>query len=99
MYESGTAVAAPATVFCALDVFSELGLINVKTIYKDGQTYSKIKTNDNVKRVNLEDSSRFCEGQNEVSHFNEYKNFAMRSSSDDLRKILRHPILPMQNVR
>lgn len=98
MNDIGTSPAAPAAIFCALDIFSELGLINVKTNYKDGQTYSTISLVENAGHVNLEDSSRFCEGLNEISQFNDYRNFAMRTSANALTNVLRHPILPKKGL-
>lgn len=68
------------------DIFSELDLIEVKD--------NKIHLKSVTKKVNLEDSPRYCEGQNEISAFEKYKHLAMDTSAQDLQNLMRHPIKP-----
>ena len=82
----------------AIDIFAELGLLNVETVTRDGQTYSKIALVDVSSKVNLEDSSRFCEGRNEIVNFEDYRITAMRKTRDELTELLRHPILPGESI-
>lgn len=98
MNRDGIAPAAPAAIFSALDIFTELGFINVKTEYNDAQTYSTIMLSDNIKRAELEESSRYCEGLNEINSFNNYRHFAMRTSAKDLTRVMRHPIMPKESL-
>lgn len=94
MYEQHLIPALPGAVLCAFDVFSELGIINVETYSKEGSNYSKIALCEMSEKVDLESSSRFCEGQNEVNNFEDYRHTAMRKTADELTSLLRHPILP-----
>lgn len=98
MHNNGMIPADPGAVLCAIDIFDELGLINVKTFNKQGDTCSKIALCEVSERVNLEDSSRFCEGQNEISNFEDYRQTAMRRTARDLTSLLRHPILPFELI-
>ena len=98
MYEHHTIPAAPGAVLCALDIFSELGIINVETLVRQSKTYSKIAIVDMSSKVELDNSSRFCEGQNEVNNFEDYRHAAMRKTADDLTQLLRHPILPNELI-
>ena len=98
MFDNSTIPAAPGTVLCALDVFSELGLINVETVARQGQTYSKIALVEMSGKVNLDDSSRFCEGRNEVDNFEAYRHTAMRRTAEEITQLLRHPILPNELI-
>lgn len=96
MYEQHLVPAPPGAVMSALDIFSELGFINVKTLIKESSTYSRIEINEMQSKVNLENSSRYCEGCNEVNNFEEYRHTAMRRTADELTELLRHPILPSE---
>lgn len=96
MYEHSTIPAAPGAVLCALDIFGELGIINVETLVREAKTYSKIALVDMSSKVELDNSSRFCEGQNEVDNFEAYRHTAMRRTAQDLTQLLRHPILPSE---
>ena len=96
MYEHSTIPAAPGAILCAMDIFSELGIINVETLVREAKTYSKIAIVDMSSKVELDNSSRFCEGQNEVNNFENYRLNAMRKTADDLTQLLRHPILPSE---
>ena len=91
-------MASAATMLTAIDIFAELGLLNVETVARDGQTYSKIALVDVSSKVNLEDSSRFCEGRNEIENFEDYRITAMRKTREELTKLLRHPILPGESI-
>ncbi len=94
MYEQHLIPALPGAIFCAFDIFRELGLIKVETYRKEGATYSKIVMCEMSTKVKLENSSRFCEGVNEVNNFEDYRHTAMRRSAEELTQLLRHPILP-----
>lgn len=96
MHVAGTIPADPATVLAAMDIFDELRLIKVETINKEGQNYSKITLCNYKDKVNLEDSSRFCEGQNEISNFEQYRHDSMRRDARELTEVLRRPILPSE---
>lgn len=98
MFEQAAVAASTATMLAGIDIFSELGLINVETLARDGKTYSKIALVDMSSKVNLEDSSRFCEGRNEVVNFEDYRITAMRRTAEDLTEMFRHPILPGESV-
>lgn len=98
MYQQNMICALPGAVLCALDVFSELGIINVETLSKDGSTYSKIAVCEVSSKVNLEESSRFCEGQNELNNFESYRHTALRRTDEELTQLLRHPILPSELI-
>lgn len=98
MYEQHLIPALPGAVLCALDVFTELGIIKVETLIKEGASYSKIALCEISEKVDLYSSSRFCEGQNEVNNFEDYRHTAMRRSAEELTELLRHPILPGETI-
>ncbi|MDO5329617.1 MAG: single-stranded-DNA-specific exonuclease RecJ [Coriobacteriia bacterium] len=77
----------------AFDIFSELGLIDVDKDFDGDKPKLTIKLKDNG-RVELENSSRYCEGQNEITAFSQYKKIAMDMNAEELTELLRHPIKP-----
>ena len=96
MEQSETIPSCASALLCAFNIFNELGLIELETFMKDGSNYSKIAMSDVADKVDLETSTRFCEGQNELLSFEDYRHTAMRKTTDELQKLLRHPILPVE---
>lgn len=97
MEQSNTIPTTASALLCALNVFAELNLISLETFMKEASTFSKVSMPNEVDRVELEQSSRFCEGQNEVGNFEEYRHTAMRKTAQQLQDLLRHPILPQND--
>lgn len=85
---------SPDSVECALAVFRELGLIEVRTEFTSGEVTRQVRMVPGADKVELESSVRYREGLDEQAIFGEFKAWALRESAEALRKRIIRPILP-----
>lgn len=91
--EEGSAVSA-ASAACGVAVFRELGLIETHTAYASGEATRSIHVADTKDKVELTDSVRYREGLGERAVFHEFRDWAMKCESGELRTRVSRPILP-----
>ncbi len=84
----------PSSIECALDVFRELGLIDVHTESLDFNAPRMVMVKTNHERVDLVDSVRYREGLNGRALFDSYKQQALFESASTLRDKIARPIVP-----
>lgn len=79
---------------CGLEVFRELGLIEVRvSSAEDNNTYA-IHVNSSPSKVELTDSVRYREGLDEREAFQAFKDWVMKVDSASLQTRVSRPILP-----
>lgn len=80
-------------VVCGLQVFSELGLIKAEqTVIDNGQI--KVHIIDYKGKVELVSSARYKEGLDERASFESFKEWILRSNSEELQERIQRPLLP-----
>lgn len=79
---------------CGVAVFRELGLIETHTAYASGEAARSIRVVDGADKVELTDSVRYREGLGERAIFHEFRDWAMKMPSEELRGRISRPILP-----
>ena len=78
---------------CGLQVFSELGLIKAEqTVIDNGQI--KVHVIDYKGKVELVSSARYKEGLDERASFESFKEWILRSNSEELQERIQRPLLP-----
>lgn len=91
--EGGVAV-SQASAECGIAVFRELGLIETRTSYAQGEIVRSVHVVEGHGRVNLTDSVRYREGLDERAIFEEFKKWALGESTEVLQHRVDRPILP-----
>ncbi|MDD7203766.1 MAG: hypothetical protein PUH18_05410, partial [Coriobacteriaceae bacterium] len=77
-------------VSCGISVFRELGFLETK-----GKSVARrIRMVEGPQHMELSDSVRYREGQEERDDFASFKKWALGASEDDLLKRFNRPILP-----
>lgn len=88
----------PAIAMCGLQVFNELGLIEATKTFANGKTSYKIRVNKQACKVELTDSSRYCEGLGEQDSFNAFRRWALIADIDTITMQVTHPISPKEKI-
>ncbi len=85
----------PASAACAVSVFRELGLIETRSNApgEDGAART-IHVNDDPPKVELTDSVRYREGQDEIEIFRAFRQWVLSGDAEELRRRVSRPILP-----
>ena len=83
-----------SAIGCGLNVFDELGLITHRSSFKDGVTLHEIRINSDCPKVELTESTRYCEGLGEISSFQQFREWALHSTLEQLTFQITHPITP-----
>lgn len=84
----------PASIACGIAVFSELGLLEAHRHFEAGRALVTLRLVNTDSKVELSDSVRYREGLDEREIFNEFREWVMSASSDEIRERLIHPITP-----
>ncbi len=94
---SGDAVhpVSEQAVACGIAVFRELGLIEAKRTYNSGEEKIQIRVIEGAPHVELTDSVRYREGQQLISSFMEFRDWAVKCDLQGLTVRVTHPIAPM----
>lgn len=79
---------------CALSVFRELGLIDVREGYSGGTRCQEVNVILDAEKVELIDSIRYREGLDEQMSFREFREWALGCDHDGLLERITHPIAP-----
>lgn len=88
----------PAIAICGLQVFNELGLIDSVKTFTNGNISYKIKVNKQASKVDLTDSSRYCEGLGEQDSFKAFRKWALIADIDTITAKITHPISPKEKI-
>lgn len=83
-------------VRCAVAVFRELGLIELRTDEGDASVERRVHLRNTGSKVELTDSARYREGLDETEIFHEFRDWVMNASADNLQFRISRPILPDQ---
>ncbi len=78
----------------ALDIFEELNLIKHEQFFTNGDNVANISINTDIIKVDLEQSPRFVEAQNQILDYQNFKDRIMNLSKQKLTDIIRYPITP-----
>ena len=84
----------PEAALCALTVFRELGLIQVNTVYANGEAVRRVRVPQAAAKVELSESVRYREGLEEYGVFERFSDWVLAASPDALRRTLIRPIVP-----
>ena len=82
------------SVACAVAVFRELGLVETRTTYSADEANRLIRVVPGADKVELESSVRYREGLDEQAIFQDFKDWALHATADDLQQRISRPILP-----
>jgi single-stranded-DNA-specific exonuclease len=82
-------------VLAGIAAFSELGILEVRGFGEDRE----LVVNKGSKRVELNQSSRYLEGCEELEHFMRFKDWALTATPDELLAKVNRPILPTRPVK
>lgn len=83
-------------VRCAIEVFSELGLIELPDGATDTDEPLRINVVDYKGKVDLVDSVRYREGVDERDSFIVFKDWVLSATADQLQQRIQHPLMPWQ---
>ena len=78
------------TIIEGIEIFTELGLIDQVEDSSD----RRVSFKEDVKRVELTSSVRYCEGNSEREAFDDFCDWAIAAPAEDLLSKINHPILP-----
>lgn len=82
------------SIRCALAVFQELGLFEVRPAVFEGKRSYEARLIATQRKVNLENSIRYQEGIDEYSIFESFRNWVFSNDASALRLRIIRPILP-----
>ncbi len=91
---NGVRYARPGLVSAGLGILEELELIQRETAGRDRQIYL-LPAPD--KKIDIEQSLRFIEGQQEKRAFDDFEKYFFRAGPDDLLCLINSPIYPGKN--
>ncbi len=83
-----------AAAECGIAVFAELGLIETRTAGRAGEVTHSIRVNDCAGKVELTDSVRYREGDEEREIFHAFRDWALKGSQEALHGRISRAILP-----
>ncbi len=87
---AGMRFARPNLVSVGVGIFEELGLLHREVMGRNRQIYlASIEG-----KINLEQSLRFLEGQEEITQFKNFEQYFFEASSDELLSLINRPIYP-----
>lgn len=79
---------------CGVAVFRELGLVETHSTMGPGGIVRQLRVVNSESKVELTDSVRYREGLDELDIFRSFRDWALRSATDELSARITHPILP-----
>lgn len=81
-------------ISCALAIFKELGFIQTSGFGKQ----RKIHVYDTPQKMDLSCSSRYLEGKNLAKTFQEFRNWILQATAEQLLDHVAQPIVPAQGI-
>lgn len=96
--QKGCGTVEPQAARCGVDVFNELGLLNMKVKVEEGKKQYYLQVPTTADKVDLPDSVRYREGLEEREMFCSFSEWALSASADELRKSIVRPITPSQGA-
>ena len=80
-------------LFSAIEIFKELDIIELLD-----EVEQRYYFNEEIKKVKLEKSLRYIEGNNDKKAFEEFKKFALNAEKNSLLKKINRPIYPEKKI-
>ncbi|HWI54797.1 MAG TPA: DEAD/DEAH box helicase, partial [Desulfobacteria bacterium] len=92
---AGKRFARPNLVSVGVGILEELGLLHREVMGRNRQIYMVPAEG----KINLEQSLRFLEGQEEVKQFTAFQEYFFDASSEELLSLINRPIFPAQYLQ
>ncbi len=86
-------------ILTGLNVFDELGLISHRENFEGNTTKHFFAINKSAPKVELTDSTRYCEGLGEIENFKNFKNWIMNADIEEMTNQIIYPITPKRTER